>query len=457
MPAYNDLEKKVKALEQIVLEHEQANKRQKFQRDFAIELTKVKTLAETLNKILSNIFKLNEFDSGGIYLIDKKTNGLNLIVHQGLPKIFLDKVKYYDPDDIRLQMIMKGDPIYQKVSELPAPIKKVLETDGIHTLAVIPIKHGADIIGAINLASHTHDIITDNCRSLLEAIAEMEIGVAITRVYAEEELRIAEQLLQNAHDELEKKVQKRTKELVKANELLISEVKVRENTEKQLVKSRERLRDLTQHLQSSKELERISIAREIHDDLGQILTAVKMNISWLEKKIHKNQKQLIQKAGATIGLVDQTIRTVKKIITELRPGLLDDLGITAAMEWYAEDFINRTQIQVELQIDISETNLHPDPSTTIFRIFQECLTNIARHSKATEVKVNLTQQESSIKLLISDNGIGITEAQIADRNSFGILGIKERVHIFGGEVEVYSLPDKGTAVNIVLCPIKKLI
>jgi len=193
MPTYKDLEKKIKDLEQIILEHTQANKRQQFQRNFAIELTKTKTLTEALNKILTNIFRLHEFDSGCIYLINKKTNGLNLIVHQGLPQVFVDKVKYYDADDIRLQMIMKGDPIYQKASELPAPIKKDLEMDGIHTLAVIPIKHGGDIIGAINLASHTHDVITDNTRSLLEAVAKVEIGVAISRVYAEEELRESEE------------------------------------------------------------------------------------------------------------------------------------------------------------------------------------------------------------------------------------------------------------------------
>lgn len=193
MPKYEELEKKIQVLEQTLLEHGQENMRHQFQRDFAIELTKAKNLTETLNKILTNIFKLNEFDSGSIYLIDKETNGLNLVVHQGLPQVFVDRVKHYDPGDIRLQIIMKGDPIYQKASELPAPIRKDLETDGILVLAVIPFKHGDSIIGAINLASHTVDVITDSSRILLESIANIEIGAVISRVYAEEELRISEE------------------------------------------------------------------------------------------------------------------------------------------------------------------------------------------------------------------------------------------------------------------------
>ena len=166
--------------------------------------------------------------------------------------------------------------------------------------------------------------------------------------------------------------------------------------------------------------------------------------------IHKNQKQLIQKAGSTNGLVDQAIRTVKKIATELRPGLLDDLGIAAAIEWYANDFKNRTGIQVETKINPSVINLQIDLSTAIFRIFQESLTNVARHSRATAVIVFLRKNDSTIELILTDNGVGITKAQAVGRNSLGILGIKERVHIFGGKVVISSLPGEGTTVRVVI-------
>jgi signal transduction histidine kinase/CRP-like cAMP-binding protein len=260
----------------------------------------------------------------------------------------------------------------------------------------------------------------------------------------------AEQSLQNANDELEKKVEKRTKELLKTNKLLKSEIEERKKADQQLLNSHEQLHDLTRHLQSSKEQERIHIAREIHDDLGQNLTAIKINLSWLATKIDKDQKQLIQKTGTTIDLADQTIKTVRKIISELRPGLLDELGLVAAIEWYAEEFINRTGIQVQLEIDPSEINLHTALSTTIFRIFQECMTNVSKHSQATNAKVILTEKDTLIKLTVSDNGIGINEENASDRNAFGILGIKERVHIFNGEMEIDSLPGKGTIVSVAI-------
>lgn len=133
--------------------------------------------------------------------------------------------------------------------------------------------------------------------------------------------------------------------------------------------------------------------------------------------------------------------------------MLDDLGLVAAIEWQADDFKNRTGIQVELMTNPSEINLQDDLSMTIFRIFQESFTNIARHSQATEVKLVLTKKDSLIEIVVVDNGVGITKEQIAARDSFGILGIKERVHTFGGKVEISSKPEEGTKVNVII-PVK---
>lgn len=218
--------------------------------------------------------------------------------------------------------------------------------------------------------------------------------------------------------------------------------------EDELKKSREQLRELSKYQQSAIEQERTKIAREVHDDLGQTLTAIKMDLSWLKSRIHKNQKKLIKKAGSTIDLVDGTIRSVKRIISELRPGLLDDLGLAAAVEWQAEDFHNRTGIHVEVRISPSEFNLDNDLSTSIFRIFQESLTNVARHSQATEAKTTMIMKDNKIKLNVIDNGIGITEEQIAGRDSFGLMGIKERAHMFGGKVEISGVPGKGTTITV---------
>jgi len=197
-PTYEELEERVKVLEKENLEHRQARKKQQFQRDFAIEISKTTTLTETLEKVLTSIFRLDEFDCGGIYLVNEKTSGFDLIVHQGLPQIFVDKVKHYDSDDALLQMIMKGETAYPEVNELPQLLKQALEMDGILSVGVIPIKHGEKIIGSINLASHTHEVISNFSKSILEAISEIEVGASIFRVVTEEALRASEEKFSKA-------------------------------------------------------------------------------------------------------------------------------------------------------------------------------------------------------------------------------------------------------------------
>jgi PAS domain S-box-containing protein len=223
--------------------------------------------------------------------------------------------------------------------------------------------------------------------------------------------------------------------------------------EEELQRSREELRNLADHLQSVREQERTTIAREIHDDLGQTLTALKMDISWLGKKLPKDQETLLEKTKAMTKLTDMTIKTVKKISTELRPGLLDDLGLVAAIEWQTEEFENRTGIRCELTVDPEEIILDQDRSTAIFRIFQETLTNIARHAKATRVTISLKEKDDKVELRVRDNGKGITKEQISDSKSFGLMGIRERVHTWGGKVKITGKPGEGTTV-VVSMPIE---
>jgi len=228
----------------------------------------------------------------------------------------------------------------------------------------------------------------------------------------------------------------------------------RVRADEELRSSQEQLRNLATYLQSAREQERTSIAREIHDELAQALTALKMDISWLGKKLPKDQKILLEKAKAMTKLTDTTIKTVKRISTELRPGLLDDLGLEAAIEWQVGEFQDRTGITCELIIDPEDIILDRDRSTTIFRIFQETLTNIARHAKAKRVTVSLKEKADELVLKVIDNGKGITEKQISDPKSFGLIGIRERVHPWGGEVKISGIPDKGTTVEVRM-PIKE--
>jgi two-component system sensor histidine kinase UhpB len=222
----------------------------------------------------------------------------------------------------------------------------------------------------------------------------------------------------------------------------------RKQAEAELKRSQEELRNLTAHLQSVREEERRSLARDIHDDLGQALTALKMDLSLLTKKFPKDQKPLLDRTQAISKLMDTSIETVKRISTELRPGVLDDLGLTAAIEWQAEEFQHRTGITCEVTSDPRDIILDRDRSTAIFRIFQESLTNVARHAQATRVTASLEEKAGTLELKVRDNGRGITKEQISDPKSFGIMGMRERVYPWKGQVKVKSGPGKGTTVAV---------
>ena len=231
-------------------------------------------------------------------------------------------------------------------------------------------------------------------------------------------------------------------------EKMLEEERKRVNEE--LVNSREVLRNLSTHLQTVREEERTHISREIHDELGQALTALKMDLYWLNSKLPTDQKSLIKKTKSMLQLLDKTIQSVKRISTDLRPGLLDDLGLVAAIEWQTGEFQNRTGIKCKFSFNSDDIVIDQDMATALFRIFQESLTNVARHAKASSVQVNLKCDNNNIMLQVKDNGIGITEAQISDARSFGLIGMRERVHPFGGKVVIQAKKDKGTTLSVTI-------
>jgi len=240
-------------------------------------------------------------------------------------------------------------------------------------------------------------------------------------------------------------IQYKGKPAIMGNLIDITERKLAEVAIKE---SEEQLRNLTTYLQKIGEVERTNIAREIHDELGLGLTVLKIDLSWLRKRLPENEMALREKADTMTQLIDKTIRTVKKISTELRPGLLDDLGLAAAIEWQAEEFQKRTGIQCKITIDPADINFDRDRNTAIYRIFQETLTNVARHAQATEVKVSLRQRDDQLELKVRDNGRGITEKELTNQKSFGLIGIRERVKIFSGINIIKGVPDKGTTVTV---------
>ena len=208
--------------------------------------------------------------------------------------------------------------------------------------------------------------------------------------------------------------------------------------------------ELASHLQVVREEERASMAREIHDELGQQLTAVKMDMSWLYKKIKSEDLNIKQKVQSTITLIDDTINTVRRIATELRPSILDDLGLVYAIEWYVGEFEKRSDIKVEYNTNCNDLLISSKISIALFRILQESFTNIARHSNATTVIVSLTIKDQMLTLSIEDDGSGFDVEKKSRNETFGLMGIKERTLMIGGEYVVKSKPGHGTTVLVIV-------
>jgi signal transduction histidine kinase len=219
-----------------------------------------------------------------------------------------------------------------------------------------------------------------------------------------------------------------------------------------LEQSHEQLRHLAAHLQSVREDEKTRIACEIHDDLGQSLTALKMNLSRIATKLSNTQsnKAIVEQVTQAIGIVSLTIRTVKQICTDLRPPLLDHLGIGAAIEWQCKEFQRRSGVvcQIALQPDVFTVDM--DIAIALFRVFQEALTNVLKHSHATRVEASLEEKDGKIVLEIHDNGVGITEKQMSKRHSFGLLEMRERLYPFGGMISIRGKKQGGTALTVVI-------
>ncbi|MGD8471264.1 MAG: histidine kinase [Desulfobacteraceae bacterium] len=222
----------------------------------------------------------------------------------------------------------------------------------------------------------------------------------------------------------------------------------RERAEMELKRSQELFRSLSAHLQEVREDERTRIARRIHDDLGQALTALKIDLSWLNKKLASDQDPVREKLQSMDTLINETIETVHNVSEDLRPGILDDFGLSAAIEWQAEEFQKRTGMECKTSLAPDEITLSKEKSTNLFRILQESLTNVIRHADATKVEINLNEKDGMLLLEIADNGKGISKAAITNPKSFGLIGIRERVHSLGGEVNIAGTPMEGTRLTV---------
>jgi PAS domain S-box-containing protein len=230
--------------------------------------------------------------------------------------------------------------------------------------------------------------------------------------------------------------------------VVITDITDRKKYEEALTESQQQLRNLSAHTDAMIEQERTRIAREVHDELGQSLTALKMDCAWLERRFGESQSELRARTQMMSQLIDETIQTVRRISTELRPEMLDDLGLAATIEWQLAEFEKRTGIEWTAHIAPKDIDVGETVSTAVYRVFLETLTNIARHAQATALRIDLTTDARELRLRVEDNGVGITREQITQAASLGLLGIRERVGFLGGAVEISGEPGKGTIVEI---------
>ncbi len=232
------------------------------------------------------------------------------------------------------------------------------------------------------------------------------------------------------------------------NVTFLTDVTEREIRERELRESREQLRSLAARLESLREEERTILSREIHDEFGQSLTGLKMDLAWLAKRLPRDQEDLLRKADSMLKLVDESVKLIRKISTRLRPGILDDFGLLAAMEWQAREFGQRTGIRCGVRSNVKNIRIGKNASSSIFRIFQEALTNIARHSGASKVDVRLKQRRTYLLLAVQDNGRGLKKEDLRPHESLGILGMRERVQLMKGTFTIEGVPGEGTKVRV---------
>jgi signal transduction histidine kinase len=220
--------------------------------------------------------------------------------------------------------------------------------------------------------------------------------------------------------------------------------------DRQLEESLGQVRRLATHLQDVREQERRLIAREIHDELGHQLTALKIDVVSLERELQRVSSGLASRAASMKALLDQVIGSVRRLSSELRPGILDDFGLVAAIEWQVEAFEEHTGIAIDLTLDADDTGLAAPLQTGVFRILQESLSNVSRHARADHVEILLRRGPTELRLEVRDNGAGFAAAKLNEPSGYGLTGMRERAIALGGAFRIDGRPGQGTTVAVTL-------
>ncbi len=373
-----------------------------------VEFKAETNLSQHLQKLADQLTSLLQAQSFLIYLYEPQREELQLEVAKGFPSIPGTHVKL-------------GEGIIGKAAQDRLPI--VMENyDGWTTealsdspprpVAVVPMVSLNDIVGVMAMAR-----VGDSSQAFTQDDAHL------LAIFATLSAMLVQAMRQGS--------------------TLEQETEKRKQAEQRLRAAHKRIRTMAAKIEIIREEERKVLARQIHDELGQILTSFKLDLSWLAK----NQQAILEKSKDLLKLSDTTIESVQRISTELRPGVLDELGLVGAMELQAQEFQKRSGIECQTTLDADDERLDRNIATALFRIFQEALTNIARHAHATRVDIDLAEERGHLVLKVQDNGCGIDESQISSSKSIGLIGMRERAEVFGGKVEISGAPGKGTRIT----------
>jgi PAS domain S-box-containing protein len=360
-------------------------------------------LGQLYNDIVEEISDATGFPIAIIAIFDEAHQKIIFQGSKGVPAQFgFASPEFPIEDTFSGVVVQTGKPLIVTRASEHSEYKSVISDKiGAQTFVGFPMMAGEKIVGSLGLAHPESIEITNRMARWIESLANY-VAALTERKRAEEDLRF----------------------------------------------SHEQLRELSTHLRIAVEEERKTIAREIHDELGQDLSLLRLELGLIEGRLRKDQRDLRKGAKSMAKLIVSAIDTVRRVSSDLRPTLLDSLGLGAAVEWQTKEFQKRTKIACAVMIEPPDIKLDQDRSIALFRILQEALTNIARHSKATTVEVQLKALEKNIVLTVQDNGIGIAPDRIVDLKSFGLIGIRERVHQLGGVVTIHGARGKGTLVSV---------
>ena len=230
--------------------------------------------------------------------------------------------------------------------------------------------------------------------------------------------------------------------------VILRDVTERVQNEEALRESREEIRNLALAASAVREQEKSRIARELHDELGQALTALKIDVTWLREHLRGGPDSMLAKLTSMQVLLDGTVAAARRISSDLRPLMLDDLGLVAACEWLAHNFQQRTGTPCELVLGRGELDLRDPYATAVFRVMQESLTNVAKHAEASQVEATLERSGETVTLTVRDNGRGFDTSAPRKQGSYGMVGLRERAYLLGGDIHIESAPGQGTLVEM---------